>query len=435
MTSTLRIASDSSRELLLHVRAQASLAQQAEAELLASAVDWASFHAEDSLVPAVDQWEQAVPLAGEGTPEVAEFCVAEFAAVLGRSTESGRVFIGDALELAFRLKRTWARVLDGTLPAWRARRIAQATRCLPPEAAAWVDRQVVAFAHRISIAALDRLIEEAMVRFDPDQAKKDRAAAADKRRFDIHLQQVSFNGTVDVSGTLDLKDAFDLEKAVARRAGLLGDLGAAGSLDVRRSAALGEMARDDLTLDLETGERTPSSGGGIELRVHVNSADLATAVATEPGADENSTVADLGLARVAKTRSFIDLDQLREWLGRPGAKISVRGVIDAGVNLRADRYEIPDRIREQVVERDGTCRFPHCNRSAEHADIDHIRPYDAGGPPGQTSSENLACLCRSHHRLKTHGGWSYSRIEPGTFLWRSPHGHSWLVTPSGTQPL
>jgi hypothetical protein len=426
MTSTLRIASDSSRELLLHVREQASIARSAEAELLASAVDWASFHAEDSLVPAFDQWEQAVPLAGEGTPEVAEFCIAEFAAVLGRSTESGRVFIGDALELAFRLKKTWARVLEGALPPWRARRIAQATRCLPPDGAAWVDQQVVGFAHQISVAALDRLVEEAMVRFDPEQAKKDREAAADKRRFDIHLQQVSFNGTVDVSGTLDLKDAFDLEKAVARRAGLLGELGAEGSLGVRRSMALGEMAREDLTLDLESGERVPSGGGGIELRVHVNGKDLASAMAGHDG---------LGLARVTKTRSFIDLDQLREWLGRPGARISVRGVIDTSANLRSDRYEIPDRIREQVIERDGTCRFPHCTRAAEHADLDHIRPYDPDGPPGQTSTSNLACLCRSHHRLKTHGDWSYTQIEPGIFLWRSPHGHTWLVAPSGTQPL
>jgi hypothetical protein len=434
MTSTLRIASDDSRELLLHVREQAGLAQRAEAELLASAVDWASFHSEDSLVPGVDQWESAIPLAGEGTPEIAEFCIAEFAAILGRSTESGRAFIGDALELAFRLKKVWGRVLDGTLPVWKARRIAQATRCLPPAGAAWVDRHVVTFAHQISMAGLDRLIEEAMVRFDPEQAKKDRDAAAEKRRFDIHMQQVSFNGTVDVSGTLDLKDAFDLEKAVARRAGLLGGLGGDVPLDVRRSMAVGEIARDELTLDLETGERAPASGAGIEVRVHVNADDLANAMAGDESTDSGA-VTDLGLVRVAKSRSFIDLDQLREWLGRPGAKISVRAVIDTRANLHSDRYEIPDRIREQVIERDGTCRFPHCNRSAEHADVDHIRPFDRGGPPGQTSTENLACLCRSHHRLKTHGAWSYTQIEPGVFLWRSPHGHTWLVTPSGTQSL
>jgi hypothetical protein len=37
--------------------------------------------------------------------------------------------------------------------------------------------------------------------------------------------------------------------------------------------------------------------------------------------------------------------------------------------------------------------------------------------------------------MKTHGGWTYSMVEPGTFLWRSPHGHTWLRDPDGTTDL
>jgi hypothetical protein len=426
---------DTSAELLSFVREQRAVADRAEANILAGALDWAAFHSEDSLVPAVDHWEQALPLAGEGTPEVAEFCIAEFAAVLGLSTDAGRTLIGDALELAHRLPRVWARVQAGTLAAWRARKIAQATRCLPPAGAGFVDQHVVAFAHRISFAALDRLIEEAKVRFDPEQARADRQRAADGRRFDIHLGQVSYNGTVDVTATLDLKDAHDLNTAIARRAGFLGQLGGDLGLDLRRSLAAGEIARADLTLDLETGERSGSNGGaGIELRVHVSAVDLTAAMTgATAGADGADGADAIGLARVERTRSFIDLDQLRTWLARPGARISVRGVIDTAANLRSDRYEIPERIRDQVDERDGFCRFPHCNRA--HTDLDHIEAYDPNGPPGQTTSGNLARLCRRHHRLKTFGNWAYTQIEPGTFLWRSPHGHRWLVTPSGTQSL
>ena len=58
-----------------------------------------------------------------------------------------------------------------------------------------------------------------------------------------------------------------------------------------------------------------------------------------------------------------------------------------------------------------------------------------GGPPGQTSTDNLAPLCRLHHRMKTHGGWTYTTVEPGTYLWQSPHGHTWLRDPSGTTDL
>ena len=41
---------------------------------------------------------------------MAEFCIAEFAAAIGRSTDSGRVLIAHALELKYRLPADWRRV-------------------------------------------------------------------------------------------------------------------------------------------------------------------------------------------------------------------------------------------------------------------------------------------------------------------------------------
>ncbi|MCW2754097.1 MAG: endonuclease [Marmoricola sp.] len=79
--------------------------------------------------------------------------------------------------------------------------------------------------------------------------------------------------------------------------------------------------------------------------------------------------------------------------------------------------------------------FAHCNRSARTADLDHIEPYDPNGPPDETTTANLGSLCRPHHRLKTFGGWSYTMIEPGTFLWRSPYGYHYLRDQTGTTDL
>ena len=56
-------------------------------------------------------------------------------------------------------------------------------------------------------------------------------------------------------------------------------------------------------------------------------------------------------------------------------------------------------------------------------DADHVIPYAEGGT---TSSENIAPLCRGHHRLKTHTAWTYTMLEPGSFLWSSPHGYQFL---------
>ena len=58
--------------------------------------------------------------------------MAEFAAAVGLPTETGKAYLGEALELRHRLPRTWARVRSGDLPAWRARRIARATIALTP---------------------------------------------------------------------------------------------------------------------------------------------------------------------------------------------------------------------------------------------------------------------------------------------------------------
>ena len=121
------------------------------------------------------------------------------------------------------------------------------------------------------------------------------------------------------------------------------------------------------------------------------------------------------------------LDQVQDWCSDSRTKITVKPVIDLNADLSTPAYEIPDRIREQVVLRDRICVFPWCTRPARGCDIDHIIEHDPdaeadGRPqPGPTRTSNLAALCRSHHRLKTHTAWRYEMTEPGVFEWTSPH--------------
>ena len=118
------------------------------------------------------------PSPAPGTPDIAEFGIAEFALAIGLSTDAGRRYLGDALELHHRLHpRLTPASRPATLPAWRARRIAAATRALPAEAADFVDRHVAPVAHRIGLTALDRLIDEALTRFDPEAAEAKAAEA------------------------------------------------------------------------------------------------------------------------------------------------------------------------------------------------------------------------------------------------------------------
>ena len=74
------------------------------------------------------------------------------------------------------------------------------------------------------------------------------------------MDQVSFDGTVGFTGELDLADAYDFESFVAAGAEQLRLLGSTDRLDVRRAAAVGELARTQLALTFqhaETGSTHP----------------------------------------------------------------------------------------------------------------------------------------------------------------------------------
>ncbi len=253
MTSTT--TTTDAAAVLAVARRLRSEANAAEAGVLAQAVAWAHLHQVDdpdlaATVLVEHGKDTGIPIAGEGAPWVSQFAVAEFAAALGLPAGAGRTLVGHALELAHRLPKLWARVQDGSLAPWRARRVAEETLCLSPEAAAFVDRMVAPFAHRTGVAQTQRLVEDAIARFMPEYAAERRDRANEQRYFTIDHDQVSFAGTSRVHGELDLADALDLEDAVRAGAEQLKALGNDESLDVRRSLAVGMLARGQGAFEL-----------------------------------------------------------------------------------------------------------------------------------------------------------------------------------------
>ena len=94
---------DTASAVLEQARADRAAAHAAEARLLAHACAWADLHPAESIGDAVRFGDTPVPVAGPGAPLVAEFCVAEFAAAVGLPTETGKAYLGEALELRHRL--------------------------------------------------------------------------------------------------------------------------------------------------------------------------------------------------------------------------------------------------------------------------------------------------------------------------------------------
>lgn len=101
-------------------------------------------------------------------------------------------------------------------------------------------------------------------------------------------------------------------------------------------------------------------------------------------------------------------------------------------------YAPSEAQRLFIVGRDGTCRFPGCDRPAHlpgrqlggnngnggmpaTIEDDHIDNYDRENPAngGPTDTENLHCLCKGHHDLKTRGMFEVLRLADGTEYWTS----------------
>ena len=449
--------------LLASIRSRKDAEDRAAADILELAARWADLHPPESIHSAatftVAGCEHEEPIAGPGTPLVAEFCVAELGTVLGITSVSAKKLIGHALELRHRLPRLWSQVHAGRVPAWRARAVAEVTIHSTPEltveAARFVDAQVAAVAGKIGPAQLDRLVAETIKHYDlaetdPAADPEDGYLHVDPRHVTIHDQDVHFAGTVRLEAEIDLADGLDLHHALAHRAATQKALGSTASLDARRAKALGDLARMQTALDLF--HQSHTAGTGFEAR-SARTSTTEAGVPALPVAREMVLHAHFDASIVSGTTVFgptgrieegqrlLLLDQLRSWCGDSRSKVTVKPVIDLNQEKAAPGYEIPDRIREHIILRDRVCVFPWCGRPARGCDVDHVIEYDhdaeaEGRPqPGPTETENLAALCRFHHRLKTHSAWHYDMTAPGVFEWTSPRGHRYRRDRTGTTAL
>jgi hypothetical protein len=116
------------------------------------------------------------------------------------------------------------------------------------------------------------------------------------------------------------------------------------------------------------------------------------------------------------------------------ARAALRRGTGLGPPPRIADYE-PNAAQTRFVKaRDRHCRFPGCSRPAEYVDLDHAIPYDHDDPAagGPTCVTNLVCLCRRHHRLKTHApGWTFAMDPDGTLHVTPPGGRTRTTRPAG----
>jgi hypothetical protein len=101
-------------------------------------------------------------------------------------------------------------------------------------------------------------------------------------------------------------------------------------------------------------------------------------------------------------------------------------VLDVGRRTRV----IPPALRRALQARDRGCRFPGCG--VHQAQGHHIHHWANGG---STRLDNLALLCRRHHRAVHEEGFDLTRDADGSLRFTTPAGRPIpLVPPPPTLP-
>lgn len=420
---------------LVAARRERALAESRELELAAHFADQCQLV--DAPIRALPGAERMVSLGGDGAPEVAEFGSLELAAALGIRDAEATALMRDALDLRHRMPRLWARTMKAEVPVWRARKLAGRLSDLDKTQAQTVDERVAPHVGRMAWVRLEALVEGLVLEQLPtEKAERRRGEALDRRRVTIGQSQ---EGISWVEAALDASDAIHLDATVDQIARVLAEGGNRAKPDALRAMALGILAVPARALQLQQaslmGELPDDAGcpragqpGHTCGAVTVDPAKLAPHAELVVHLTDFALAEGMGIARAEKIGP-----QLAQWASDllDGATVHLRPVIDANRMAPADSYECPATMRRGVELRNPFEAFPWSTRRSTGLDLDHTRPW-AGGP---THPDNLGPLSRKVHRAKTHGGWQLSQPVPGTYLWRSPLGFHYLVTPSETFAL
>jgi hypothetical protein len=338
---------------------------------------------------------------------VSEFAADEIAARLRITRRAADVKLALALDLADRLPATRQALLDGRIDLSKARAIVQHTAGLSDSATRRaVEERVLRRAGSQTASELRRSLLRAVAAADPEAVAKRREKAVAHRFLDVHPLP---DGMAEIVGVMPAEDAMAVFTAIDA---------IAQSADPKDPRPV-EARRVDALVDLCTSVLSSGDRPGRRLtrqRRHGPHIQVTVAATTLLGVDDHpGEVAGYGPIPAAAARR-VAADPNATW-HRLLTDPATGTLLDYGTSV----YRPPPVLDRYVVARDQVCIFPGCRQPARRCDLDHGVPY----PQGRTSAENLAPLCRHHHRAKTEGGWTWRRGGDGTITWTAPTGHAY----------
>jgi hypothetical protein len=396
---------------------------------------------------------------------VSEFFPDELALIMNCSRSEATRLTAVAWTLFHRLPQSWAALADGELNWARARAIAAEINRYGPDLdlhlVATVESVVLPQAAELPVGRLQALVRAEVVRRDAEAAERRRQQA--RSAADVFLRRSRLDGMSEVVTVVPQPVAAAMYDAVdthARNAKVDGDQRPIGVIradimanlalrpwDDRRPPVTAELRvlapLNSLLADPSAPEVMGRPTGVAEVEGEPITVEHLRALLTAldavcPGGLQAPTGGSLHVdllgagGALLATLTRRELDQA----GRRGCPQHPAGDCRCAVVERpppSEGYAPTAPQRRWSKARDRGCRHPGCRNKAGWADLDHVVPHADGGP---TDCGNLCCLCRRHHRLKTHAaGWSF-RLDADGALWvTTPSGVTRVSRPPGTDFL
>jgi len=439
--------------------------------------------AEDQPGHRVDGWSPgAVPVG------VSEFFADELALVARLSPQAASGLVERSLVLVHELPATWAALANGLIDPARATAMVKALGGQSRDAGGRVEPAVVAEVEAQGLGwaragetprRLQERVAAALIAVD--------AAAADRRRkkaernAEVTVRSLG-DGMAELAVFTTAPVAAACRETVDEYARMLKAEGDERPIGLLRALVHADLilrpwdtTRPPVTAHLQliaplpvlrdpTGDTTTDSAGGYRVPTDADTATVDGAPITAgqlrelleqldalcPGGLQAPAGGSLGIdltdpvsGALRATLSRAELARLarrgcpahpREPSGAPRTGGAGEPPADCGCGVLdkpppVDRYEPTPAQHRHVQARDRTCRHPGCRRPAAWTDRDHVCPRAQGG---ETSCENLCCLCRRHHRLKTHArGWRFTMTPDGVLSVTTPSGVTRTTRPPG----
>lgn len=305
-----------------------------------------------------------------------------------------------------------------------ARETAAAIRNGAPDSIIFeIEQRAITYAELHTPGQLAARVRTDIAKFTPEEFEEIASRATSLRRVSCYNEADGMSTVVAILPAADAQivmnsiEAFILRQEQIGHSHSVGELksaksnrvdgGVSRTIDQKRADALSAICSNFLS---EISETVAPQRRPLTVNVTI---DLPTllGLAENPG-----QLAGYGPIPAAVARELASDAKWKRFITEP----QTGNLLDFG----RESYEPPQNLKDFLIARDRTCRFPGCRRSALLSDLDHAESWESGG---STSPDNIGALCRRHHRLKTHDGWKIQSFSDGSCTWTSPLGKEFFT--------